>query len=168
MAGSEKTETAKTEGTGLREGININKSLSCLGQCIGGLAKIAASKDREESKKTPEQKAAEEEERKASAAAAEKKKKKDAQRQAKKQKSKFGVKTGAAVKRIEKDENFVPFRDSVLTWILRDSLCGNSKTVMRVEHSNQFTMTILAPIALLGRECYAYYFFLSHDNIHCS
>ena len=41
-----------------------------------------------------------------------------------------GIKTGASVKRIQKDENFVPFRDSVLTWILRDSLCGNSKTVM--------------------------------------
>ncbi len=30
------------------------------------------------------------------------------------------------------------------------------------------TMTILAPIALLGRECYAYYLFSSHGNIHCS
>ena len=27
-------------------------------------------------------------------------------------------------------DNFVPYRDSVLTWLLKDSLGGNSKTVM--------------------------------------
>jgi len=59
LAGSEKTETAKTEGQGLLEGININKSLSCLGQCIGALAKAAMKKDAEDSKKSPEQLAAE-------------------------------------------------------------------------------------------------------------
>jgi hypothetical protein len=63
LAGSEKTETAKTEGQGLLEGININKSLSCLGQCIAGLAKAAASKDAAEAKKTDEQKAEEKKER---------------------------------------------------------------------------------------------------------
>jgi kinesin family member 16B len=30
----------------------------------------------------------------------------------------------------EVPERHIPFRDSVLTWILRDSLIGNSKTVM--------------------------------------
>jgi hypothetical protein len=48
LAGSEKTQTAKTEGQMLVEGININKSLSCLGQCIAGLAKAAAKRDMEE------------------------------------------------------------------------------------------------------------------------
>ncbi len=33
---------------------------------------------------------------------------------------------------------------------------------------NSSTMTILAPIALLGRECCAYYLFSSHGNLHCS
>ena len=33
---------------------------------------------------------------------------------------------------------------------------------------NSSTMTILAPIALLGRECYAYYLFSLHGNLHCS
>jgi kinesin family member 1 len=51
LAGSEKTQTAKTEGQLLVEGININKSLSCLGQCIAGLAKAAARKDLEDVRK---------------------------------------------------------------------------------------------------------------------
>jgi hypothetical protein len=38
--------------------------------------------------------------------------------------------TGAPPKRTEQMEDFIPFRESVLTWILRDSLVGNSKTVM--------------------------------------
>lgn len=29
-----------------------------------------------------------------------------------------------------KDNKFVPYRDSVLTWLLKDNLGGNSKTVM--------------------------------------
>ena len=33
---------------------------------------------------------------------------------------------------------------------------------------NSSTMTILAPIALLGREYYAYYLFSLHGNLHCS
>lgn len=133
LAGSEKTQTAKTEGQSLLEGININKSLSCLGQCIAGLAKSAASRDAEEAKKTPEQRAAEvenarkaEDEKKAKEEAAKEKAKKKAAAPA----AKYGVKTGPAVKRIEQMEDFVPFRESVLTWILRDSLVGNSKTVM--------------------------------------
>ena len=65
LAGSEKTQTAKTEGQRLAEGITINKSLSCLGQCIAGLAKAAAKRDAEEAKKAPEQRRAEEEARQA-------------------------------------------------------------------------------------------------------
>ena len=33
---------------------------------------------------------------------------------------------------------------------------------------NSSTMTILAPIALLRRECYVYYLFTSRGNLHCS
>jgi len=111
-AGSEKTQTAKTEGTSLQEGININKALSCLGQCIAGLARAAAAKDSEEAKKTPEQKEAEAEEKKK----AEDEKKAKAEKLVAKAKSKkatakkYGVKTGAPVKRIEQAEDFVPVR----------------------------------------------------------
>ena len=45
LAGSEKTATAKTEGQGLLEGININKSLSALGQSNAALDKIASKND---------------------------------------------------------------------------------------------------------------------------
>ncbi|KAI2657962.1 Kinesin-like protein KIF16B [Labeo rohita] len=31
---------------------------------------------------------------------------------------------------LKKKQNFVPYRDSVLTWLLKDSLGGNSKTIM--------------------------------------
>lgn len=112
------------------EGININKSLSCLGQCIAALCKAANKNDAAEAAKTPEQREAEAAERKAK----EEKDKKAAEAAAKKAKNKagtkYGMKTGAPPKRIEKSDDFIPFRDSVLTWILRDSLCGNSKTVM--------------------------------------
>lgn len=130
LAGSEKTATAKTEGQGLVEGININKSLSCLGQCIAGLAKAAEKRDAEESKKSPAERAAEEMAKKEAAAKEAAASAKAAKKAAAKGPSKYGVKTGAPPKRIEKSDDFIPFRDSILTWILRDSLCGNSKTVM--------------------------------------
>lgn len=31
---------------------------------------------------------------------------------------------------VRRDESFIPFRDSVLTWLLKESLGGNSKTIM--------------------------------------
>jgi hypothetical protein len=131
LAGSEKTHTAKTEGERLVEGISINKSLSCLGQCISGLCKAAARKVEEEGKKSDAQKASE-----ASARQAKKEQEESLTAKAKAKLkagsgSKYGVKTGLPAKSINKDDvDFIPFRESVLTWILKDSLCGNSKTVM--------------------------------------
>ena len=46
LAGSENIKSAETVGERMKEGININKSLSCLGACIGALSKLAAKKDK--------------------------------------------------------------------------------------------------------------------------
>nr|XP_042903494.1 kinesin-like protein unc-104 isoform X2 [Parasteatoda tepidariorum] len=75
LAGSERADSTGAQGTRLKEGANINKSLTTLGKVISALAEIAATK---------------------------KKKKAD----------------------------FIPYRDSALTWLLRENLGGNSKTAM--------------------------------------
>ena len=36
---------------------------------------------------------------------------------------------------LKKRSLFVPYRDSVLTWLLKDSLGGNSKTIMIASES---------------------------------
>ncbi|XP_045024716.1 kinesin-like protein unc-104 isoform X3 [Daphnia magna] len=75
LAGSERADATGAKGTRLKEGANINKSLTTLGKVISALAEITAMK---------------------------KKKKGD----------------------------HIPYRDSVLTWLLRENLGGNSKTAM--------------------------------------
>ncbi len=75
LAGSERADSTGAKGVRLKEGANINKSLTTLGKVISALAEVASNK---------------------------KKKKTD----------------------------FIPYRDSVLTWLLRENLGGNSKTAM--------------------------------------
>ncbi|XP_032904437.1 kinesin-like protein KIF1B isoform X12 [Amblyraja radiata] len=79
LAGSERADSTGAKGTRLKEGANINKSLTTLGKVISALAEVdnAPSKSK-------------------------KKKKTD----------------------------FIPYRDSVLTWLLRENLGGNSRTAM--------------------------------------
>ncbi|XP_017782676.1 PREDICTED: kinesin-like protein unc-104 isoform X6 [Nicrophorus vespilloides] len=77
LAGSERADSTGAKGTRLKEGANINKSLTTLGKVISALAEISAGK----SKKS-------------------------------------------------KKADFIPYRDSVLTWLLRENLGGNSKTAM--------------------------------------
>jgi kinesin family protein 1 len=74
LAGSERANATGATGARLKEGANINKSLSTLGRCISALAKASES--------------------------------------------------GAGKKTL------IPFRESVLTWLLRESLCGNAKSAM--------------------------------------
>lgn len=74
LAGSERADSTGAKGTRLKEGANINKSLTTLGKVISALAEVATKK--------------------------------------------------------KKKENFIPYRDSVLTWLLRENLGGNSKTAM--------------------------------------
>ncbi|XP_047535808.1 kinesin-like protein unc-104 isoform X8 [Vanessa atalanta] len=77
LAGSERADSTGAKGTRLKEGANINKSLTTLGKVISALAEISASKTKK-----------------------------------------------------SKKADFIPYRDSVLTWLLRENLGGNSKTAM--------------------------------------
>eukprot|EP00117_Sycon_ciliatum_P010350 scpid16641/ scgid5186/ Kinesin-like protein KIF16B; Sorting nexin-23 len=81
LAGSERVQKTAATGDRLKEGANINKSLTTLGLVISNLATNSAA---------------------------------EASTNAMKQKVK----------------SFIPYRDSVLTWLLKDSLGGNAMTVM--------------------------------------
>uniref|UniRef100_A0A3Q3AG57 plus-end-directed kinesin ATPase n=1 Tax=Kryptolebias marmoratus TaxID=37003 RepID=A0A3Q3AG57_KRYMA len=75
LAGSERADSTGAKGTRLKEGANINKSLTTLGKVISALAELQNKKKK-------------------------------------------------------KVESFIPYRDSVLTWLLRENLGGNSRTAM--------------------------------------
>lgn len=79
LAGSERAKATEATGQRLREGSNINKSLTTLGRVIAALADPKAGR---------------------------------------------GGKAGRG------KDMVVPYRDSILTWLLKDSLGGNSKTAM--------------------------------------
>lgn len=74
LAGSERAKSTEATGQRLREGSNINKSLTTLGRVIAALADAKPGR--------------------------------------------------------RKNKDIVPYRDSILTWLLKDSLGGNSKTAM--------------------------------------
>lgn len=84
LAGSERHSKTGTTGDRLKEGANINKSLTNLGLCISALAKQAEG----------------------------------------------GASKGSKGGKGKKKEEFVPYRNSVLTLLLKDNLGGNAKTVM--------------------------------------
>ncbi|XP_072315495.1 kinesin-like protein KIF1C [Eucyclogobius newberryi] len=74
LAGSERADSSGAKGTRLKEGANINKSLTTLGKVISALAEMQGTKKRK--------------------------------------------------------SDFIPYRDSVLTWLLKENLGGNSRTAM--------------------------------------
>ncbi|KAM6949067.1 kinesin-like protein KIF1C [Aplochiton taeniatus] len=74
LAGSERADSSGAKGTRLKEGANINKSLTTLGKVISALADYQSNKKRK--------------------------------------------------------SDFIPYRDSVLTWLLKENLGGNSRTAM--------------------------------------
>ncbi|XP_054644902.1 kinesin-like protein KIF1A isoform X11 [Dunckerocampus dactyliophorus] len=80
LAGSERADSTGAKGTRLKEGANINKSLTTLGKVISALAEVDSGPNKNKKKK--------------------------------------------------KAESFIPYRDSVLTWLLRENLGGNSRTAM--------------------------------------
>lgn len=80
LAGSERAKATEATGARLREGSNINKSLTTLGRVIAALADPRHGRIHNGSK--------------------------------------------------TRSKDVVPYRDSILTWLLKDSLGGNSKTAM--------------------------------------
>uniref|UniRef100_A0A7N8YHL7 plus-end-directed kinesin ATPase n=1 Tax=Mastacembelus armatus TaxID=205130 RepID=A0A7N8YHL7_9TELE len=80
LAGSERADSTGAKGTRLKEGANINKSLTTLGKVISALAEVLMLCFLQSKKK--------------------------------------------------KKTDFIPYRDSVLTWLLRENLGGNSRTAM--------------------------------------
>lgn len=76
LAGSERAKATEATGARLREGSNINKSLTTLGRVIAALADPKHNRPG------------------------------------------------------KRNKDIVPYRDSILTWLLKDSLGGNSKTAM--------------------------------------
>ncbi|KAI8089150.1 uncharacterized protein BX664DRAFT_332300 [Halteromyces radiatus] len=80
LAGSERANSTGATGARLKEGANINRSLTTLGKVIAGLAEQSIADSKKGNKKPK--------------------------------------------------DSFIPYRDSVLTWLLKDSLGGNSKTAM--------------------------------------
>ncbi|KAG2468585.1 kinesin-like protein KIF1C [Polypterus senegalus] len=74
LAGSERADSSGAKGMRLKEGANINKSLTTLGKVISALAEMQSTK--------------------------------------------------------KKKSDFIPYRDSVLTWLLKENLGGNSRTAM--------------------------------------
>uniref|UniRef100_A0A8C2A4Y3 plus-end-directed kinesin ATPase n=1 Tax=Cyprinus carpio TaxID=7962 RepID=A0A8C2A4Y3_CYPCA len=79
LAGSERADSTGAKGTRLKEGANINKSLTTLGKVISALAEVVSIIQHLKKKKKTD---------------------------------------------------FIPYRDSVLTWLLRENLGGNSRTAM--------------------------------------
>ncbi|KAM9430736.1 kinesin-like protein KIF1B isoform 4-T4 [Salvelinus alpinus] len=79
LAGSERADSTGAKGTRLKEGANINKSLTTLGKVISALAEVDYTTSKSKKKKKTD---------------------------------------------------FIPYRDSVLTWLLRENLGGNSRTAM--------------------------------------
>lgn len=79
LAGSERADSSGATGDRLKEGANINKSLTTLGKVISALADASDPKHKKDK---------------------------------------------------NSKEVYIPYRDSSLTWLLRENLGGNSKTAM--------------------------------------
>ncbi|KAJ2724132.1 hypothetical protein GGI07_002167 [Coemansia sp. Benny D115] len=103
LAGSERADATMATGVRLKEGAKINQSLAALGKVISALA------DREK---------------------VDKKKMTTTTTMTTTAATSAGTALASASAGGTKREAFVPYRDSVLTWLLKDSLGGNSRTFM--------------------------------------
>ncbi|KAJ3081859.1 Kinesin protein 1B, partial [Quaeritorhiza haematococci] len=111
LAGSERVKVSNTSGERLKEGANINKSLTTLGLVIKALVERSSAMLHSASPSTSSPSSV-------------------ASSPATSARSSPDLSPPSAQRRLTKREVFVPYRDSVLTWLLKDSLGGNSKTIM--------------------------------------
>jgi hypothetical protein len=130
LAGSERVEASGVTGINFKEAININKSLSTLGLIISKLAEqsVQSAKHHDQSP-SPTAKGSPKASPKRSPRASPIMKKLSSAAKKKGSPllpSRKSIVKGDPTEHVE----HVPFRDSTLTWILRDSLGGNSKTYM--------------------------------------
>ncbi|KAJ3233197.1 kinesin-like protein Klp8 [Chytriomyces hyalinus] len=123
LAGSERADSTGATGTRLKEGANINKSLTTLGKVISALAEASEMQ---------------------ALAAASLVSPMGSSYSSNGIIADIGGYEGASIRSVSKRTSlknvksglerssgvFVPYRDSVLTWLLKDCLGGNSKTVM--------------------------------------
>jgi chromosome segregation ATPase len=105
LAGSERANKTGAQGQRLREGAAINQSLSTLGKVIFALADVAAAANSSSASSTSSSAARKSVNRRQTMIPA------------------TTATTSAAA-------NYIPYRDSTLTWLLKDSLGGNAKTIM--------------------------------------
>ncbi|KAL8198334.1 UNVERIFIED_CONTAM: Kinesin-like protein kif1b [Gekko kuhli] len=105
LAGSERADSTGAKGTRLKEGANINKSLTTLGKVISALAEVDNCTSKFEIVF-----------------------RKDVTQRDRKQVLQY-LNVYLQSKK-KKKTDFIPYRDSVLTWLLRENLGGNSRTAM--------------------------------------
>lgn len=118
LAGSERINSTKSTGVRLKEGVNINKSLTTLGKVISALAEQSARNSNNSRPMSPYSRPLSPLSRPMSPLT---RPSSPVSPSLKSQKLKIKRST---------PEFHIPYRDSVLTWLLKDSLGGNSKTVI--------------------------------------
>jgi hypothetical protein len=110
-----------SRGATLKEGNNINKSLSVLGRCIKALVEQAKAANEAASKAAAKEASLPANDESGAAGAGSSRR------------SQRGSNSGhslASAPQPKPPPLAPPFRDSVLTFYLRDSLCGNARTCM--------------------------------------
>ena len=130
LAGSERVESSGVTGVNFKEAVNINKSLSALGLVITKL--VAKSRlENGTSQGTSKIFSKTDETRKRNISQIESPRDSSVNSLKSQKKLNYLDPTTTSTNNLNtEDVTYIPFRDSVLTWILKESLGGNSKTYM--------------------------------------
>ncbi len=125
LAGSERVEMSGVTGINFKEAININKSLSTLGLVISKLASHSQAKLMAKSKLTANTPIIKPSAKQTALSSGTK-----STRLSTTSPIKSSIRESPKEIKDKSISEHVPYRDSVLTWILKESLGGNSKTFM--------------------------------------